>query len=124
MQAHDKSTEIEANLDHAAESTEPAETVADITPSLEEMIHLAELKAEEHHDAWLRAKAETENVRRRAQEDIAKASKYAIDRFAGELLAVREDMRKPPLPFVLYTVKRGNCQKIGIFVGWNAPAIV
>ena len=78
--------------DAATEATQTAaenETV-DSTPSLEEMIRLAELKAEEHHDAWLRAKAETENVRRRAQEDIAKASRFAIERFAGELLAVKD----------------------------------
>lgn len=71
----------------------PAEaTASDSTPSLEEAIRQAELKAEEHHDAWLRAKAETENVRRRAQEDIAKASRYAIEKFAGELLAVRDSL--------------------------------
>ena len=64
----------------------------DNTPSLEDLIRQAELKAEEHHDAWLRAKAETENVRRRAQEDIAKASKFAIERFAGELLAVKDSL--------------------------------
>ena len=38
----------------------------DTMPSLEESLRTAELKAAEHHDAWLRAKAETENVRRRA----------------------------------------------------------
>ena len=70
----------------------PAAETAESTPSLEEMIRQAELKAEEHHDAWLRAKAETENVRRRAQEDIAKASKFAIERFAGELLAVKDSL--------------------------------
>ena len=56
------------------------------------MIRQAELKAEEHHDAWLRAKAETENVRRRAQEDIAKAAKFAVEKFAGELLAVKDSL--------------------------------
>lgn len=61
-------------------------------PSLEEMIKAAELKAAEHHDAWLRAKAETDNVRRRAQEDIAKAGKYAVERFAGELLPVKDSL--------------------------------
>jgi len=64
----------------------------DITPSLEEMLRAAELKATEHHDAWLRAKAETENVRRRAQDDIAKAGKFAVERFAGELLAVKDSL--------------------------------
>ena len=76
------------NAPETPAATEPAES----TPSLEEMIRQAELKVEEHHDAWLRAKAETENVRRRAQEDIAKASKFAIERFAGELLAVKDSL--------------------------------
>ena len=89
MQAQDKNTTIETSADSA---TENAEATVDTTPSLEEMIRLAELKAEEHHDAWLRAKAETENVRRRAQEDIAKASKFAVERFAGELLAVKDSL--------------------------------
>jgi molecular chaperone GrpE len=52
-------------------------------PSVEQALHQAQLKADEYHDAWLRAKAETENVRRRAQEDIAKAAKFAIDRFCA-----------------------------------------
>ena len=69
-----------------------AEGTVDCTPSVEEQLREAVLKAEEHHDAWLRAKAETENVRRRAQEDIAKASKFAIERFAGELLAVKDSL--------------------------------
>ena len=69
-----------------------AEGTVDCTPSVEEQLREAVLKAEEHHDAWLRAKAETENVRRRAQEDIAKASKFAIERFAGDLLAVIDSL--------------------------------
>ncbi|MFZ4536542.1 nucleotide exchange factor GrpE [Propionivibrio sp.] len=85
----DKETPVEASIDSTEES--PVQTL-DITPSLEEMLRQAELKAEEHHDAWLRAKAETENVRRRAQEDIAKASKYSVERFAGELLAVKDSL--------------------------------
>ena len=56
------------------------------------MLRSVELMAAEHHDAWLRAKAETENVRRRAQEDIAKAGKYAVERFSGELLAVKDSL--------------------------------
>lgn len=69
-----------------------AENAVDSTPSLEEMLRQAELKAEEHHDAWLRAKAETENTRRRAQEDIAKAHKFAVEKFAGDLLAVKDTL--------------------------------
>ena len=69
-----------------------AEGTVDSTPSVEEQLREAMLKVQEHQDAWLRAKAETENVRRRAQEDIAKASKFAIERFAGELLAVIDSL--------------------------------
>lgn len=61
-------------------------------PKPEELLRQAELKAAEHHDAWLRAKAETENLRRRAQEDIAKAHKYAAEKFAGEMLPVKDSL--------------------------------
>lgn len=60
--------------------------------ALAAQLRQAEEKAAEHHDAWLRAKAETENVRRRAQEDIAKASKFAIERFAKELIVVKDSL--------------------------------
>ena len=61
-------------------------------PSLEDLLKAAELKAAEHHDAWLRAKAEGENIRRRAQEDIGKAGKFAVEKFSGELLAVKDSL--------------------------------
>lgn len=80
--------EVTDSLDASAAATPPTGS----TPTLEEALRQAELKAVEHHDAWLRAKAETENVRRRAQEDIAKASRFAIDRFARELLAVKDSL--------------------------------
>lgn len=62
------------------------------TPSLEQLLRDAELKAAEHHDAWLRAKADTENIRKRAQVDIANAHKYAIEKFSIELLAVMDSL--------------------------------
>ncbi len=61
-------------------------------PSLEQLLKQAELAAQEHHDAWLRAKAETENIRKRAQIDIANAHKYALESFAGNLLPVRDSL--------------------------------
>ncbi|HEY3433221.1 MAG TPA: nucleotide exchange factor GrpE [Rhodocyclaceae bacterium] len=75
-----------------APATDAAAPQAEVMPSLEEMLKAAELKAAEHHDAWLRAKAEGENIRRRAQEDITKASKFAVEKFAGELLAVKDSL--------------------------------
>ena len=53
---------------------------------------VAEARAQEHYDAFLRAKAETDNVRRRAQEDVAKAHKFGIENFADALLPVMDSL--------------------------------
>jgi molecular chaperone GrpE len=81
--------------DEAAVSADQAEeNGVDTLPSLGEQLRQTELLAAEHHDAWLRAKAETENVRRRAQEDISKAAKFAIEKFANELLVVKDSLEQ------------------------------
>lgn len=64
----------------------------DTVPSLQELLRRAELAAQEHHDAWLRAKAEADNVRKRAQIDIANAHKYALEDFAAQLLPVKDGL--------------------------------
>lgn len=64
----------------------------EVMPSVEELLRDAELKAAEHHDAWLRAKADAENIRRRAHEDVQNAHKYAIAKFATDLLAVKDSL--------------------------------
>lgn len=80
----------EASIEAAAAPA--AEEHTDTLPSIEEQFRALELKAAEHYDAWLRAKAEGENIRRRAQEDISKAHKFAVEKFAGELLAVKDSL--------------------------------
>jgi molecular chaperone GrpE len=52
----------------------------------------AQAKIAELQDAFIRAKAETENVRRRAQEDVTKAHKFAIESFAEHLLPVVDSL--------------------------------
>lgn len=52
----------------------------------------AEAKATEMQDAFLRAKADAENIRRRAQEDIAKAHKFAVESFAEAMLPVKDSL--------------------------------
>ena len=54
----------------------------------------ARAEAAEFKDAFLRAKAETENVRRIAQADVAKAHKYAVESFAEDLLPVKDALEK------------------------------
>jgi molecular chaperone GrpE len=70
----------------------PAATPEPALPALEEQLKNAEAAAQEHRDAFLRAKAETENVRKRAQTDVANAHKYAVENFATELLAVKDSL--------------------------------
>ena len=64
----------------------------DLQPSLEHLLKEAEIRAAEHHDAWIRAKAETENIRKRAQSDVTNAHKYAIENFSAELLTVMDSL--------------------------------
>ncbi len=54
------------------------------------LLKKAEDDAAAMKDAWLRARAELENVRKQAAVDIARAHKYAIERFAGDLLPVKD----------------------------------
>ncbi len=82
----------ENNTPETAQETPFADDERDTMPSLEEALKAAELQAAEHHDAWLRAKAETENIRRRSQEDVARAHKFAVEGFASELLAVKDSL--------------------------------
>ena len=69
-----------------------AEHTIETMPSLADMLKQSELLAQEHHDAWLRAKADADNIRKRAQIDVANAHKYAVDGFATELLAVKDSL--------------------------------
>jgi molecular chaperone GrpE len=64
----------------------------EVMPSLEELLKKADLAAQEHHDAWLRAKAEADNIRKRAQVDVANAHKYAIENFSTALLDVKDSL--------------------------------
>lgn len=64
------------------------------TPPTDPGILLAETqaKAEEHRNAWLRALADADNARKRAQADVAAAHKFAIERFAQSLLPVVDSL--------------------------------
>ena len=68
------------------------EPALEMAASLEERLKKAELAAAEHHDAWLRAKAEADNIRKRARGEIASAHKFAVEGFASELLAVKDSL--------------------------------
>ena len=60
--------------------------------ALEQQLSETQAKLSEMHDAFMRAKAEGENIRRRAQEDISKAHKFAVESFAEAMLPVRDSL--------------------------------
>jgi molecular chaperone GrpE len=77
-----------------ADSATPAPVDTDIAGGSDLQAKLAELEARhaEVSDAYLRAKAEAENTRRRADDEISKARKYAVESFADSLLPVKDSL--------------------------------
>ena len=90
LTTNETNTEKTSTEDTTTPST--AGSAVETMPSLEELLKKAELDAAEHHDAWLRAKADSENIRKRAQIDIANAHKYATENFSTELLTVIDSL--------------------------------
>ena len=80
--AHDPAgSDLDAHAASAAAATAPASPPSDL-----------EARHAELSDAFLRAKAEAENTRRRAEEEIAKARKFAVEGFAESLLPVKDSL--------------------------------
>jgi molecular chaperone GrpE len=74
----------------AAETAAPE--AAGAAPDAAQKLAEAEARLAELQDSFLRAKADTENMRRRAQEDIAKAHKFAIESFAEAMVPVKDSL--------------------------------
>ncbi|MFZ1181453.1 MAG: nucleotide exchange factor GrpE [Herbaspirillum sp.] len=89
MQDMEKPAE-NASVQDAQAQEQGAETEMELT--VVEQLAIAEAKIVEMQDAFLRAKAETENIRRRAQDDISRAHKFAIEGFAESLLSVKDNL--------------------------------
>jgi molecular chaperone GrpE len=77
------------------EQAEAQAAPAEATPAmsdLEAQLSATEAKLAEMHDAFMRAKAEGENIRRRAHEDVAKAHKFAVESFAEAMVPVKDSL--------------------------------
>jgi molecular chaperone GrpE len=83
-------TDIAPEASEAA--SEAAEAPAELTP--EELV--AQLREEliTSGDAALRAQADAQNVMRRAEQDVEKARKFALERFCNELLPVVDNLER------------------------------
>lgn len=75
--------------DEVAQDIELAENGADT--AADPLVEL-QAKADENWDHYLRAAAETENVRKRARRDVENAHKFALENFSRELLAVKDSL--------------------------------
>ncbi|CAM5211377.1 Protein GrpE OS=Castellaniella defragrans OX=75697 GN=grpE PE=3 SV=1 [Castellaniella denitrificans] len=84
------SAEDQSASQGAADDAGPAaaQPVEDLAALLDE----AQKQVAEYHDQLLRAHAEVENVRRRAQEDVSKARKFGTEAFAESLIPVRDSL--------------------------------
>lgn len=60
--------------------------------NLDAMLAAAQQDVAKYHEELLRARAEVENVRRRAQDDVAKARKFGTESFAESLIPVRDSL--------------------------------
>ncbi|WP_416224212.1 nucleotide exchange factor GrpE [Thiohalophilus sp.] len=88
QQSQDHPGDTEAR--HESESRAPLE--ADSVEELQAKLTEAENRAQENWDNLLRANAEMDNLRRRTERELENAHKYALERFAQELLAVRDSL--------------------------------
>lgn len=80
---------VEGSTDQAAADTQPSDAdPATLTALLED----ARGKADAHWDQCLRLQADLDNLRKRSERDLANAHKFALERFTGELLPVRDSM--------------------------------
>lgn len=84
--------EVSTTPEEVVQEAPAAAAAASSEPGLEEQLSAMEAKLAEMQDAFMRARAEGENIRRRAQEDVSKAHKFAIESFAEAMVPVRDSL--------------------------------
>ncbi|PFG53013.1 molecular chaperone GrpE [Marinobacter sp. LV10R520-4] len=85
--------ELQQAVDNAAEgNAETAEAAPESSPSAD--LEALQAKVQEFQEQVLRSQAEMQNVRRRAENDVEKAHKFAVEKFVRELLPVVDSLEK------------------------------
>lgn len=95
-------TETSADVDAAAKDNKTVDPILDEAPDAEEQAidstarRIEELEEQLSHarDQTLRAHAENMNIKRRAEQDVEKAHKFALEKFVNELIPVVESLEK------------------------------
>ncbi len=70
------------------------EAALEVEPSLEELVSTLQEDVLAARDAALRAQADAQNVKRRSEQDVEKARKFALERFSGDLLPVVDNLER------------------------------
>ncbi len=94
-EAHAETVDVQVETaESAAVEGEIVDESAARIAELEKALAASEAKFNEQQDSVLRARAEMENARRRAEAEVDKARKFALERFAGELLDVIDNLER------------------------------
>ncbi|WP_150142304.1 nucleotide exchange factor GrpE [Candidatus Enterovibrio escicola] len=88
--SHDKKVDVKVENEPDAEISTMITRISELEVALE----ISEEKVKEQQDTLLRARADIENIRRRTELEIDKARKFALERFANELLPVIDNMER------------------------------
>lgn len=85
-------TESPADPSPASDPAATPDSLQDQVARLTAALGAAQAKAQENWDTYLRSVAEAENIRKRAQREVESAQRYAVERFAADLLEVRDSL--------------------------------
>lgn len=82
--------DVQSQAETESEGSESNET--DSMQVLDQQLEDAQQQAAENHEKMLRMQAEMENLRKRTERDVSNAHKYAVEKFANELLQVKDSL--------------------------------
>ena len=96
-EAEDQAEPLEANPESATsegENVTEADPVEESELTAEQLLVQMQEEAEAARDAALRAQADAQNIKRRAEQDIERARKFALEQFTRELLPVADNLER------------------------------
>lgn len=94
QEPHPEQAQTEAQQTAQSENEPAATDQAPQEPSVEELLAAAREENAKLQDLYMRALAEAENARRRAEESVEKAHKFGVEKFAKNLLPVLDSLEK------------------------------
>src|SRR5437868_5702065 len=85
---------VEKPADSLPEGSSAVPAEASKENQLQEQLDVLKEEAAKLRDQWMRAAAETENIRKRAQRDQEETARYAVTSFAREMVSVLENLKR------------------------------